>query len=120
MTTTVTADRIPPLSEPLEFARNTKTCRVHILCGGEARDWIPNTRMNAEASAILGLVSSPCRMICGAKMLVSSAVDFPAVWEAGSSFADDELCDRCVQGLGDQSWRAFHEDNRGADCDRVP
>lgn len=111
-----TMTRIPSEGELLEFARNTKTGRVHILCGGDARNWIPCTRMNAEATAMLSLISSPCRMLCGVKTLVSSRAESPAVWEAGYGFEDDDLCVSCVRALGSQGWRAFHVDNRGDPC----
>lgn len=105
--------RIPPESEQLEFAQNTSTGRVHILCGGEARNWVPSTRLNHEAEAMLSLVSEPCRMLCGARLLVGSSDERPAVWTAGYAFDDDALCVRCVRALGCDSWRAFHVDNRG-------
>jgi hypothetical protein len=109
----VTASRIPPMSEQLQFARNTKTQCVHVLCSEETRHWVPVTRMNKEASAMLSLISDPCRMLCGVKLRVSSAeLEHVAVWQGGD-FEDDDLCISCVQALGDDSWRAFHDDNRG-------
>ena len=110
-----TKTRIPPLSEQLEFARNTETKRVHILRYGPTRHWVPAlTRENPKAAVILGLISSPCRMLCGAKLLVGVDDKQRAVWEAGDDFADDDLCIKCVQALGDQQWRAFHADSRGS------
>jgi hypothetical protein len=107
--------RIPPLSEQLEFARNTETGRVHILCHGPDRHWIPVTRKdNPEGTAVLNLISAPCRMLCGARLFVSAMDGHQAVWASGDHFADDALCIRCVQALGDQQWRAFHADNRGS------
>jgi hypothetical protein len=109
------ADRIPPEHEQLEFARNTKTQRVHILCSKETRAWTPVTRMNKDASAMLSLISDPCRMLCGVKLIVGSGGnEFPALWQDGG-FDDGDLCMSCVQVLGDESWRAFHADNRGED-----
>ena len=107
--------RIPPLSEQLEFVRNTETRRVHILCYGPARNWVPSaTREDPKAAAIMGLISTPCRMLCGTKLLVGVSDTQRAVWEAGDDFDDDDLCIACVQALGDQQWRAFHADNRGS------
>ena len=109
------AMRIPPLSEQLEFARNTETRRVHVLCSEPARYWLPSTwKGNPEAAAILGLLSTPCRMLCGAKLLVGADDSRRAVWEAGDNFTDADLCIACVRALGDQQWRAFHADNRGS------
>lgn len=111
---TKTSERIPPMSEQLEFARNTKTGAVHILCYGPDRLWMPAlTREDPKAAAILGLVSSPCRMLCGAKLFVSAMEGHQAVWASGEDFPDDDLCYPCVRALGDQQWRAFHADNRG-------
>jgi hypothetical protein len=111
-------DRIPPPSEPLEFARNTKTGTVHILCSEAARRWVPSTREDiGDSETIPAALSMPFRMLCGARLLVSGLEGFPAVWTAGYSFADDDLCIGCVRGLGDQQWRAFHADDRGSPDD---
>jgi hypothetical protein len=108
-------DRIPPQGEQLEFARNNKTGRVHILCYGPDRHWIPPTRADAgPAAEVLSMLTAPCRMLCGVRLLAGAFGQYPAVWMAGDSFADDDLCVACVQALGDQSWRAFHVDNRGS------
>jgi hypothetical protein len=106
--------RIPPLSERLEFARNTETRRVHVLCSEPARYWLPVTWEDPKVAMILGLLSTPCRMLCGAKLLVGVDDRQRAVWEAGDDFDDDDLCIACVRALGDQQWRAFHADNRGS------
>jgi hypothetical protein len=106
--------RIPPLSEQLQFARNTTTGRVHILVAkGPGRYWVPLTRSpeHPGADLMMGLLTNPCRMLCGAKFLVGATDQFPAV-RTGGGFDDDDLCIACVQALGDQSWRAFHADNR--------
>jgi hypothetical protein len=110
-----TPTRIPPLSEQLEFARNTETRRVHVLCYGPARDWVPSaTREDPKAAVMMALISTPCRMLCGAKLFVGVDDSQRAVWEAGDDFTDDDLCIACVRALGDQQWRAFHADNRGS------
>lgn len=110
------AARIPPESEQLEFARNTKTGCVHILCRGPGRRWAPPTRENEDPLSFSGVVHdallAPSRMLCGAKLLVGPFENLPAVWVGGDHFADDDFCIACVQALGDQSWRAFHPDNR--------
>lgn len=113
--TAKTADRVPPESEKLEFARNTKTGTVHILCHGPHRHWVPPTRKDApaDAAALLNTLTAPCRMLCGTRLLVGASDSFPAVWAAGDDFADDDLCTSCVLALGGQQWRAFHADNRG-------
>jgi len=111
----MSASRIPPPGEQLEFARNTETRRVHIVRYGPTRNWVPSaTRESPEAAAIMSLISTPCRMLCGAKLLVGVSDSQRAVWEAGEDFDDDDLCIACVQALGDQQWRAFHADNRSA------
>ena len=98
----------------LEFARNTKTGRVHILHDGPERDWVPLTRECAgPAAEVLSMLTEPLRMLCGARMLVGAFDNYPAVWVAGDSFADADLCIACVRALGDQQWCAFHVDNRG-------
>lgn len=109
------AKRIPPPEVDLEFARNTKTSAVHILCYGPAREWVPSTRPSGSPAAIvLGFYTAPCRMLCGAKLLVGVDESCPAVWASGDHFPDDDLCFRCVMALGEQQWRAFDSGIRGA------
>ena len=118
MTETRSARRIPPESELLEFARTSTTGTVHVVGYGPDSYWVPLLRReNPEAAAILGLLSSPRRMLCGTRLLVSSVDGQQAVWESGDAFADDDLCEGCVRAMGDQSWRAFHADNRGPGLD---
>lgn len=106
------SQRIPPSSERLDFAENIRTGTVHIACSREARAWIPSTRADVGSQATLGLLSSPCRMLCGIKELVTPNEAGPFAWISGDDFKDDALCAACVRALGDQQWRAFHVDNR--------
>jgi hypothetical protein len=107
-------DRIPPDGEPLEFVQTIETGTVHIVCYGPDRFWTPasTTGLPAEAQAFLNMVRTPCRMLCGAKLLVSAHDFSQAVWSDGR-FPDDDLCVSCVKALGGQQSRAFHVDNRG-------
>jgi hypothetical protein len=109
------AARIPPDGEQLEFVRNTKTGRVHIMCYGPESYWTSPARdeMDPRAVAVLNWVAQPRRMLCGAKLLVGADDRLPAAWATGDHFDDDDLCIACVTALGDQQWRAFHADNRG-------
>lgn len=59
------------------------------------------------------MFTTPRRMLCGVRLLVGGADDWPAAWEAGDGFADSDLCVSCVLALGDEQWRTFHVDNRG-------
>jgi hypothetical protein len=70
--------------------------------------------MDPRAVAILNLIAVPQRMLCGARLLVGADERLAAVWTGGDAFDDDSLCFPCVMALGDQSWRAFHADNRGS------
>jgi hypothetical protein len=108
--------RIPPPGADLEFARNTVTGTVHILCHVPERGEPGYTEPEVCASFAEGLAAmftTPRRMLCGVRLLVGGADDWPAVWVAGDDFADGDLCVSCVLSLGDQQWRAFHVDNRG-------
>lgn len=108
--------RIPPPGADLEFARNTATGTVHILCHIPQRGEPGYTEPEACASFAAGLAAmftTPRRMLCGVRRLAGASGDWPAVWEAGNDFADSDLCVSCVQALGDQQWRAFHVDSRG-------
>jgi len=106
---------LPPMSELLEFAQTASTGTVHIARYGDQRYWQPWTRLlSPEAASIASLISQPCRMLCGTRLLVSAMTGHQAVWIAGDGFADDALCRPCVLALGDQQWRAFHADNRGS------
>jgi hypothetical protein len=93
-----TAERIPPPGEPLQFARNAKTGRVHIM------RWCPRDERAPFAEIVL---STHTRELCGVDL-------WDAQYVAGDGFADDDLCSACVRVLGDQQWRAFHVDSRGA------
>jgi len=90
-------ERLAPLSEPLEFARNPSTGRVHIM------RWCPRDEGPSFAALTL---SVHIRVLCGVDL-------WGAPYVAGDGFADDDLCIACVRALGDQQWRAFHVGNRG-------
>lgn len=105
--------RIPPGSEPLKFTRNNRTGTVHVCGYGPDSYYVPATRVPPEAQMILSLVSTPRRMVCGAKLLVGMDDRQSAAWIGGEHFDDNDLCPRCVHAMGDQSWRVFHSDNRG-------
>lgn len=106
--------RIPPLSERLEFARNTGTRCVHILPwqmeGFETA--LPGPVTVAQS---LNFLPGRCPMLCGEKLTLGPDAGWPAIRVPGDSFADEELCFKCVRALGGQQWRAFHADNRGGD-----
>lgn len=113
--------RVPPLSERLQFARNTKTDRVHILPhvpGPDDPDWKePPTVGFAEG--LMRAAEAPVVTLCGQRLRIHMAgiasfdKSSPGEFEAGEHFTDDQLCIACVRALGDQQWRAFHVDNRG-------
>ena len=113
--------RIPPMSEQLRFARNTKTDRVHILPhvpGRDDADWVepPTVRF---AEGLMQAAETPVVTLCGQRLrihmagLASLAKSSPGEFEAGEHLTADQLCIACVKALGDQQWRAFHVDNRG-------
>jgi hypothetical protein len=102
---------IPPLGARLEFTRNNKTGTVHVMPHG-LESWPSGFRgMNvaADAEKYVNALVMP-RMLCGARAWPShTRSDLGMVV---TDFSDDDLCARCVRALGDQSWRAFHADNR--------
>lgn len=90
-------NRIPPEDERLQFARNAETGRVHIMC------WFPRDEPAPFTQIVL---STLVQVLCGTNL-------WDSLYVADDGFTDDDLCIRCVRVLGDQSWRAFHVDNRG-------
>lgn len=114
------AVKVPPLGEPLEFARTESTGRVHILPwspGPEDDGWAEPPAMGfAEGLAMAA--ATPVRTLCGQRLRIalagSNAVASPGDFIGGDGFTDDDLCIACVRALGDQQWRAFHADNRGS------
>jgi len=112
--------RMPLPGEPLRFARNTRTLTVHIVTHAP-EPGEPGAVVREYASFAEGLAdmfTTPCHMLCGRRLLVGAFDSYPAVWMAGSEFADDDLCIACVRALGEQSWRAFHSDERGEPDDQ--
>jgi hypothetical protein len=79
--------RIPPLGEQLEFARNNKTGRVHILCYGPDRHWIPPTRADAgPAAEVLSMLTAPCRMLAAPGCLSARSTSTrPCGWPVTAS-----------------------------------
>lgn len=105
----------PPLSEQLVFARNTKTGRVHILAGPghDGAEQVRGAFSELSAEQIVEIVLARTPMLCGKRLWAGPFEHFHAVYVAGDDFPDDDLCAGCVRALGDESWRAFHIDNRG-------
>lgn len=106
--------RIPPLDERLRFVRNTKAGRVHILpwVDGHIERALPGPR-DVSFAEVVNQLAGRQPMLCGASLIVGPDDDWPAV--RVGSFADDDLCIACVRAMGEQSWRAFHVDNRGSE-----
>jgi hypothetical protein len=95
---------VPPDDEALQFARSD-TGRVHILSwipGPDDEGWEP-----AESGRWAEALMAKTLMLCGLRLFLPEA-------KCGGDFADDDLCSRCIHALGDQQWRAFHADSRGA------
>jgi hypothetical protein len=110
--------RIPPEGEPLQFVRNVESGTVHILPVGS--DGIERALPDAEVTAAEVLYCVGRRpMLCGTMLITGFDERFPACYTTGYAFTDDQLCVRCVRALGDQSWRAFHADNRDDPCEPV-
>ena len=64
-------------------ARTSTTGTVHVVGYRPDSYWVPLPRRESpEAAAILGLLSSPRRMLCGTRLLVSSVDGQQAVWAA--------------------------------------
>lgn len=105
-----TAGGVPPEGEPLEFVRNKRTGRVHIL--RHLEDRAPGPAVSF-AEGLAKMFTTPRKMLCPVRLRVGGFDDFPGTWVGGDHFTDDDLCVACVQALGDQQWRAFHVDNRG-------
>jgi hypothetical protein len=106
--------RIPPLREPLEFVRNSRTGRVHILewtPGPYDEDYEPVSVTMAQA--LSGLVVARERMLCGIAIRLLPGGTRRTGEKIGGEFADEDLCIPCVHALGDQQWRAFHVASRG-------
>jgi hypothetical protein len=96
----------------VEFARNIRTGRVHILA------WTPgphddgfDPRPVTFAEGLAEMMTTRRRMLCPVSMLLLPGGRGEHV--GGSAFADEELCISCVKALGSEQWRAFHKDNRG-------
>jgi hypothetical protein len=98
----------------LEFVRNTKTGRVHIL------PWMPGEVVTiykphdpADTKRFIEAMFERTPMLCGTKLQVGADEYWPGVYVGGDEFADEDLCIACVNALGGQSSLAFHADNRG-------
>jgi hypothetical protein len=108
----VTGKREVPLpGEPLDFVLNTRTGCVHVVPrdAGAPADVPPGEWGQAVAATLAG---PPPQMMCGTRLRYG----WPGAageWVNGGNFTDEDLCVPCVHALGDQSWRAFHSDNRG-------
>jgi hypothetical protein len=109
-------DRMPPLGADLKFAQNNHTGRVHILPHapepGEG-GYEPVDLSFGEGLAQF-MTQGPIPMLCGTRLRLHPRFhEEHASYVGGGHFADEDLCIACVLALGDQSWRAFHADNRG-------
>jgi len=104
-------NRIPPPDERLEFVRNNTSRAVHILCGGADR--IASISAPPGAAEVIAHLVTAYRTLCGARTLVGEHDSDPWVWMGQEEFPDEALCRSCVQALGDQQNRAFHQDERG-------
>ena len=94
------AGKRPPEEKDLEFLRHDKTGRVHV------EQWLVDEEPDRDVPApvdgdalLAGFIwFHQRRTLCGQTIPSESAVD---------EFADEDLCTRCVQILGDYSYLAF-------------
>lgn len=103
----------------LEFAR-TPSGTVHVIVP-EAPDWArPAARVLERWSDAADIVTDRTPMVCGLRRLLNPFGDRGTV--PVDVFADDDLCERCVKGLGRHSARAFEhpqpEDTDGEEISR--
>jgi hypothetical protein len=84
--------RVPLRDEPLEFAREAATGRVHVL------------PQQGGAGSITQRVTMLCNTTLTVGLKIGTASP-PASYVGGDAFDDNDLCGPCVEALGDQSWR---------------
>jgi hypothetical protein len=91
----------------LDFVRDRSRCLqpvVHVAwphIDGDERTigW-------GDGDAFVAAMLTPGRMLCDTGLFVNP-LDDDATTVPVQVFADEELCPRCVDALGDQAWRAF-------------
>lgn len=93
----------------VKFVR-TPSGTVHVLrpVEDEQAEVAPITSGAAFADALL--VRTP--MVCGLRLLIDH-LETGAGAQWVNDFADLDLCELCVRGMGAESWRAFDREEHG-------